>query len=65
MAVEKDLFDRVEHGYADSNGVKIHYATIGEEMVAMLRWTQPGSNLPQKCHSSSRRRSVSTTVACW
>lgn len=25
-----DIRDRVEHRYADSNGVKIHYATLGE-----------------------------------
>tara|TARA_B100000586_G_scaffold173624_1_gene126782 strand:- start:724 stop:1023 length:300 start_codon:yes stop_codon:yes gene_type:complete len=24
-----DLFDRVDHGFADSNGVQIHYATLG------------------------------------
>lgn len=24
-----DVWDRVEHGYADSNGVKIHYAALG------------------------------------
>ncbi len=24
-----DIFDRVKHGYADSAGVKIHYASLG------------------------------------
>ena len=28
-AVESDLDKRVEHGYADSNGIKIHYASLG------------------------------------
>jgi pimeloyl-ACP methyl ester carboxylesterase len=26
-----DVFDRVEHGYADSDGVRIHYALLGAE----------------------------------
>ena len=29
-AMAEDIFDQVEHGYADNNGVKIHYASIGE-----------------------------------
>tara|TARA_B100000929_G_scaffold290099_1_gene282589 strand:+ start:477 stop:1367 length:891 start_codon:yes stop_codon:yes gene_type:complete len=29
VSTEQDLYGRVEHGYADNNGVKIHYATIG------------------------------------
>ena len=36
MAAETDLFDRVEHGYADSNGVKIHYAAIGEGPLVVM-----------------------------
>ena len=31
-----DLMDRVEHGYADSNGVKIHYASIGEGPLVVM-----------------------------
>jgi len=32
-----DVYDRVEHGYADSNGVKIHYASLGQgPLVVML-----------------------------
>lgn len=31
-----DLWDEVEHGYADSNGVKIHYATIGEGPLVVM-----------------------------
>ncbi len=27
-ALPKDLWDRVEHHYADSNGVKSHYAAL-------------------------------------
>lgn len=27
---QADLYDKVTHGYADNNGVKIHYVTIGE-----------------------------------
>ena len=29
FAADSDLDKRVEHGYADSNGVKIHYASLG------------------------------------
>ena len=29
-ALAGDIHDKVEHGHADSNGVKIHYASIGE-----------------------------------
>ncbi len=31
-----DLMDRVEHGYADSNGVKIHFASIGEGPLVVM-----------------------------
>lgn len=30
VAVAEDVFDRVEHAYADSDGVKIHYVTLGK-----------------------------------
>ena len=29
-ATAKDVFDRVDHHFADSDGVKIHYVTIGK-----------------------------------
>lgn len=29
LAADSDLDKRVEHGYADSGGVKIHYASLG------------------------------------
>ena len=29
LAADNDLDKRVEHGYADSGGVKIHYASLG------------------------------------
>jgi len=29
-AMADDIWDKVEHGYADNNGVKIHYAALGE-----------------------------------
>ena len=32
----EDVFDRVEHHYADSDGVKIHYVTIGEGPVILF-----------------------------
>lgn len=33
----EDIFNKVEHHYADSNGVKIHYATLGEgPLIVML-----------------------------
>ena len=31
-----DVFDQVEHGYADNNGVKIHYASLGEGPVIVM-----------------------------
>jgi pimeloyl-ACP methyl ester carboxylesterase len=32
----RDLYDEVEHGYADSNGVKIHYATVGKGPLVVM-----------------------------
>lgn len=31
-----DLWDEVEHGYADNDGVKIHYATVGEGPLVIM-----------------------------
>ena len=31
-----DIWNEVEHGYADSNGVKIHYATIGNGPLVIM-----------------------------
>ncbi len=31
-----DVFDAVEHGYADNDGVKIHYASLGEGPVIVM-----------------------------
>lgn len=31
-----DVFDRVEHGFADSGGVRIHYATLGSGPLMVL-----------------------------
>ncbi len=31
-----DLLNRVEHGYVDNNGVKIHYATLGEGPLVVM-----------------------------
>lgn len=37
MVLGSDVYERVEHGYADNNGVKIHYASLGEgPLVVML-----------------------------
>src|SRR6476620_4511806 len=33
---ESDLEKRVEHGYADSNGVKIHYASLGKGPLVVM-----------------------------
>jgi pimeloyl-ACP methyl ester carboxylesterase len=33
-ALAQDVWDQVEHHYADSNGVKIHYATLGKKSSA-------------------------------
>ncbi len=34
--VEEDFNDRVEHGYADNAGVKVHYATLGEGPLLVM-----------------------------
>jgi len=31
-----DIWDEAEHGYADSDGVKIHYATVGEGPLVVM-----------------------------
>src|SRR3989442_13489993 len=31
-----DIESKVKHGYADSNGVKIHYATMGKGPVVVM-----------------------------
>jgi pimeloyl-ACP methyl ester carboxylesterase len=36
LAVDTDLEKRVEHGYADSNGVKIHYAALGDKKNPLI-----------------------------
>ena len=36
FAESKDFEKRVEHGYADSNGVKIHYAAIGKKSAPLI-----------------------------
>ncbi|NKB32211.1 MAG: alpha/beta fold hydrolase [Pseudomonadales bacterium] len=33
---QADLWDEVEHGYADNDGVKIHYATVGEGPLVVM-----------------------------
>jgi len=36
LATERDVWDRVQHGYVDSNGVKIHYAAIGSGPLIVM-----------------------------
>lgn len=36
LAADGDLDKRVEHGYADSNGVKIHYASLGPKSKPLI-----------------------------
>ncbi len=36
MAGDDDIEARVEHGYADSNGVKIHYAALGSKDAPLI-----------------------------
>jgi len=36
VATGADLDSRVEHGYADSNGVKIHYASVGHGPLMVM-----------------------------
>src|SRR5438128_2232465 len=35
-ATSADFESRVKHGYADSNGVKIHYATLGSGPLIVM-----------------------------
>jgi pimeloyl-ACP methyl ester carboxylesterase len=35
-AAAGDVWDRVRHGYVDNNGVKIHYATLGEGPLVVM-----------------------------
>ena len=34
--VHADLLDEGEHGYADNNGVEIHYASVGEGPLVIM-----------------------------
>ncbi len=36
LAASGDIESRVKHGYADSNGVKIHYATVGSGPLVVM-----------------------------
>jgi pimeloyl-ACP methyl ester carboxylesterase len=36
MALPADLEQRVKHGYAENNGVKIHYATLGSGPLVLM-----------------------------
>lgn len=36
VILSTDVYDRVEHGYADSAGVKIHYASLGEGPLVVM-----------------------------
>ncbi|MEX2469988.1 MAG: alpha/beta hydrolase [Pseudohongiellaceae bacterium] len=36
LPARADLWDEVEHGYADSDGVAIHYATVGEGPLVVM-----------------------------
>ena len=31
-----DVYDKVQHGYADSGGVKIHYASLGQGPLIVM-----------------------------
>lgn len=35
-STQADILDEVEHGYADNDGVKIHYATVGEGPLVVM-----------------------------
>lgn len=36
QTAKADIWNEVEHGFADHNGVKIHYATIGEGPLVVM-----------------------------
>lgn len=35
-AVAQDLYERVEHHYAENNGVRIHYASLGQGPLVVM-----------------------------
>ena len=35
-AVAQDLYERVEHHYAENNGVRIHYASLGQGPLVVV-----------------------------
>lgn len=36
VADTKDVYDRVTHGYADNDGVRIHYASLGDGPLVVM-----------------------------
>ena len=36
VGLAQDVWDQVEHHYADSKGVKIHYATLGQGPLVVM-----------------------------
>ena len=45
VVMSQVVWDRVEHRYADSNGVKIHYAALGQGKLGAFRWhSEAGSH---------------------
>ena len=53
-AVAQDLYERVEHHYAENNGVRIHYASLGQgPLVVMIHgFGTPGVTRWQHCQVS-------------
>lgn len=54
-AAKADVFDRVRHRYADSDGVRIHYATLGRGPLIVMIHGFPAR--ATSCSGTPRRSS--------
>ena len=46
-----EIWDEVEHGYADNDGVNIHYATVGEGPLVIMIHGFPNNGYDLKYHN--------------
>ena len=56
----QDVWDQVEHKYADANGVKIHYAALGQgPLVVMIHGFPDFWYIVAQANARARRRRLS------
>src|SRR5439155_224102 len=56
VLADSDLDKRVEHGYADSNGVKIHYASLGKGQLIILNLPHPRGLNRELAHNPQQQK---------